>query len=79
MYNLAENLRKIAIILYPFIQNTPKEILKQLNINSEDMSWNMIFNYKIDDNTKVIEQGKPIFVRLDQDEEIEYIRGLMKK
>ena len=79
MYNLAENLRKIAIILYPFIQNTPKEILKQLNINSEDMSWNMIFNYKIEDNTKVIEQGKPIFARLDQDEEIEYIRGLMKK
>ena len=30
-------------------------------------------------NVKVAEKGEPIFVRLDANEEIEYIKNLMKK
>lgn len=78
MFNLAESLRKIAILLHPFMEKTSKEILNQLNIDNSNMSWDTINSNKIEDNTKVIEQGKPIFVRLDQNEEIEYIRGLMQ-
>ena len=78
MFNLAESLRKIAIILHPFMESTSKEILNQLNIDNSDISWNTINTHKIEDNTKVVEQGKPIFVRLDQESEIEYIKGLMK-
>ena len=78
MFNLAESLRKISIILYPFMESTAKEILNQLNIDNNDMSWDTITTHKIVENTSVIEQGKPIFARLDQETEIDYIKGLMK-
>ena len=78
MFNLAESLRKISILLHPFMESTSKEILNQLNIDNSNMSWDTINKNKIEDNTKVIEQGKPIFVRLDSELEIEYIKGLMK-
>ena len=31
------------------------------------------------ENTKVISKGEPLFVRLDREEEIEYIKNAMKK
>ena len=64
MFNLANSIRKIAILIYPFMENT--------------FSWDNLYSNNIKENTKVIDQGKPIFVRLDQEEEIEYIKGLMK-
>ena len=78
MFNLAESLRKIAIILHPFMETTSKEILNQLSIDNSNMTWDTIYSNKIDDSTKVTEQGKPIFARLNAESEIEYIKGLMK-
>ena len=49
MYHLVENLRKIAILIKPFIENT-----------------------------KVIEKGEPLFVRLETEQEISYIKEGMK-
>lgn len=77
MYNLSESLRKIAIILNPFMENTSKEILNQLNIKIDNITWNLIKEEKIREGTKVIEEGKPIFVRLDSEEEIKYVKGKM--
>ena len=79
MFNLAESLRKIAIMTTPFIPNTSKEILKQLSILSEDASWDNLRDYNaIKEGTKVVEKGEPLFVRLDKEEEIEYIKSQMK-
>jgi methionyl-tRNA synthetase len=80
MFNLANSLRKVAIMLTPFIPNASKEILKQLNLNTENITWDLIYsNSEIQANTKVIEKGEPLFVRLDREEEIEYIQSTMKK
>ncbi len=80
MFHLAESLRKIAILLTPFMPGTSAEILKQLNISSENMNWDLAYSYnEIKENTKVIEKGEPLFVRLDKDEEMEYIKSSMKK
>ena len=79
MYNLAESLRKISIMSKPFIPNSSKEILSQLGLKEEDSTWDNIENYNIKNGTKVIEQGKPLFVRLDKEVEIEYIKNSMKK
>ena len=79
MFNLAESLRKIAIMTTPFIPNTSKEILKQLSILSEDASWDNLRDYNaIKEGTKVVEKGEPLFVRLDKEDEIEYIKSQMK-
>ena len=78
MYNLAESLRKISIMCRPFIVNSSKEIIEQLGISSEDASWDNLRDFDaIKPGTKVVSQGKPLFIRLDKDEEVEYIRGKM--
>ena len=59
---------------------TSKKILKQLGLSEEYKSWETLnSNSEIKEGTKVIEKGEPLFVRLDKDEEIEFIRNQMKK
>jgi len=79
MYHLVENLRKFAIMLKPVMTKTANEILEQLGINNEKLnSWESINKYDlIDEDYKVVKQGTPLFVRLDKEVEIEYIRKKM--
>ena len=78
IYHLVANLREIAILIRPFMEETSDEILKQLGINN-DISWESLKDYKNLTNLKVIDKGNPIFMRLNADDEIEYIKNLMKK
>ena len=78
MFNLAEALRKVAILASPFIAGSSKKILEQLGIEQEDANWDNVLDYNaIKSGTKVIKQGEPLFVRLDKEEEIEYIKNAM--
>ena len=79
MFNLAEALRKIAILSAPYIANSSKKILEQLGIDENMATWESLGSYDvIKEGTKVVEKGEPLFVRLDKEEEIEYIRKVMK-
>lgn len=78
MYNLAEMLRKIAILIKPFMPQTSLNILSQLNITEENTWESLLNNNVIKENTKVLEKGEPLFIRLDKEEEIEYIKNAMK-
>ena len=80
MYHLVENLRKIAILINPFMTETSNKIFEQLGLNNKDLQkWTSIYNYDLlPENIKVIEKGEPLFVRLDKEEEIEYIKEGMK-
>ncbi len=79
MYHLVANLKEIAILIRPFMEETSNNILRQLGISSENITWNDLKDYKNLQDIKVIEKGEPIFMRLDVEEEIEYIKGLMQK
>lgn len=78
MYHLVANLREIAILIRPFMFETSDNILRQLGVN-EEITWDSLNNYSKLSNLKVIEKGEPIFMRLNVDEEVEYIKDLMKK
>ena len=79
IYHLVENLRKIAILIRPFMELTSNNILRQLGIEDEKLrTWESLKNYQEINNVKVIEKGEPIFMRLNSEEEIEYIKDLMK-
>jgi len=80
MYNLAESLRHIAVMLQPFMTSTPKQIVEQLGLSSTYLSWETIetFGNTIPANTKVVEKGIPIFPRLDVEVEVAYIREQMR-
>ena len=80
MYHLIENLRKIAILIKPFMNNTADNILRQIGIESEELKkWKSLEKYNQINNLKVIEKGEPIFMRLNSEEEIEYLKSIMKK
>ena len=79
IYHLIENLRKIAITILPVMDNTGKDILRQLGINeSELITWESLKQYNNITNAKVIEKGEPLFMRLNTEEEIDYIKSAMK-
>ena len=80
MYHLIENLRRIAIMISPFMPDTAEKIFKQIGINVPELKmWDSMKKYdNIPQNTKVIEKGEPLFMRLDINEEVEYMREGMK-
>ena len=80
MYHLIENLRKIAILIKPFMNDTAENILRQIGITDKKLTnCESLKTYDKLQNVKVIEKGEPIFMRLNAEEEIEYIKNLMKK
>lgn len=79
MYHLTENLRIVAVLLQPFMPETSIKMFKQLGIEKEELrSWESLEAYGKVNGGKVIEKGEPLFMRLDTEEEIEYIKNGMK-
>lgn len=79
MYHLVENLRKIGILIYPFMTKTAIDLFEQLGMKDEYRTWESLKVYDKLEDVKVIETGKPLFMRLDTEKEIEYIVDGMKK
>ncbi len=79
MVHLAESLRRVAVMLQPFLTKTPKDIFKQLSIVENSLqSWESLERFgMIPEGTKV-EKGEPIFPRLDIQEEVSFIKEKMQ-
>lgn len=79
MAHLVESLRKVAVLLQPFLTKTPVEIFKQLGITEENLKeWDSLYEEgNIPTGTKV-EKGEPLFPRLDLKEESQIIQKEMK-
>ena len=77
IYHLIAGLRHIAVLINPLLGETSKEILRQIG-NNEEISWDTLLEFEKMPTTKVIEKGEPIFMRLVEADEIEYIKSLMK-
>ena len=78
MYHLVASLKEIAILIRPFLNETSNEILRQLGIDN-NVQWDDLKLYKNIKGIHVIEKGEPIFMRLNAEEEIDYIKNLMTK
>ena len=79
MYHLVASLHEIAILIRPFMEDTSDNILRQIGVDSKKITWDSLKNYKELGGIKVIEKGEPIFMRLNYDEEVEFIKNMMKK
>ena len=80
IYHLIENLRKIAILITPFMPDTAEGIFRQIGVNDEKLKlWDSLSKNDALVNIKVIGKGEPLFMRLDTEEEINYIKEVMKK
>ena len=80
MYHLIENLKKIAILIKPFMNDTAENIFRQVGVEAENLKmWDSLKTQDGLKDIKVIEKGEPIFMRLKPEEEIEYLKSIMKK
>jgi methionyl-tRNA synthetase len=79
MAHLAESLRQTAVLLQPFLTQTPKKIFTQLNVLEDSLtSWESLETFgSIPAGTKV-QKGEPIFPRLEVEEEVAYIKEKMQ-
>ena len=62
------------------MEETSKKMFQQLGIqNPELKTWESLEKYDKIRDTKVIEKGEPLFMRLNAEEEVEYIKERIKK
>ncbi|MED3624612.1 methionine--tRNA ligase [Neobacillus thermocopriae] len=79
MVHLAESLRRVAILLKPFLTRTPDGIFKQLGIkDAELMKWESLENFGLIPSGTKVEKDAPLFPRLDIAEEVEFIKTRMQ-
>jgi len=79
MVHLAESLRRIAVLLKPFLTKTPDKIFQQLNVQEEQLkTWASLDQFGVIPAGTKVEKGEPIFPRLDIAEEVEYIKKEMQ-
>jgi methionyl-tRNA synthetase len=79
MVHLAESLRRIAILLQPFLTRTPGGIFQQLGIQDEALqSWESLENFGVIPSGTKVEKGAPLFPRLEITDEVEFIKSKMQ-
>ena len=77
LYHLIESLRIFAVLITPFMPNLPDKIFEQLNIPSNLQNIESVKEYGMLTEIKVVPEGKPLFMRLDEASEIEKIKLMM--
>ena len=78
LYNLAEALRFIAILISPFMPNTPKKIFEQLGIEENLTTWESLKFSLLKVGTRV-KRGEIIFPRIDVKKELVAIEEKAKE
>ena len=61
------------------MENSSNETLRQLGIDYSSISWSSLEDDSDLKGIKVVSKGEPIFMRVNEQEEIDYIKSLMKK
>jgi methionyl-tRNA synthetase len=80
LYHLAESLRMSAILIQPFLTDTPKRIWAQLGItegHTELISWESLNQFGAIKSGTRIDKGEPLFPRLELEVETNYILSKM--
>ncbi|MEB7422928.1 methionine--tRNA ligase [Staphylococcus arlettae] len=80
MAHLVENIRIVAVLLRPFLTHAPYQIFEQLNINDTKLhELESIESYgHLTAPITVVSKPTPIFPRLENEAEIEYIKASMQ-
>ncbi|KKC30856.1 methionyl-tRNA synthetase [Caldanaerobacter subterraneus subsp. pacificus DSM 12653] len=69
LYNLAESLRFIGILISPFMPNTPKKMFEQLGITENLTTWESLKFGLLKGGTRV-KRGEILFPRIDVEKEL---------
>jgi methionyl-tRNA synthetase len=75
MHNLAESLRIISVLIYPFMHTTSKKIRTQLGITDAEVVWDDAFVFE-KMNGEQVKKGDALFPRIDVEKELDELELL---
>ncbi|MDR1574169.1 MAG: class I tRNA ligase family protein, partial [Clostridiales Family XIII bacterium] len=75
LYNLAESLRVISVLIMPFMHTTAEEIRRQLGVAAEPALWADASRFGLIGPAKVT-KGAQLFPRIDINKELEAMEAL---
>lgn len=75
LHNLAETIRIISVLIYPFMHTTSDKIRKQLGLWYADVAWEDALQFEMMQGEQV-KKGDPIFPRLDIEKELEELEAM---
>lgn len=75
LHNLAETLRIISVLIYPFMHTTSDKIRKQLGLWYADVVWEDALTFEMMQGEQV-KKGEAIFPRLDIEKELEELEKM---
>ncbi|KAB8126548.1 methionine--tRNA ligase [Gracilibacillus oryzae] len=79
MAHLVDSLRRVAILLQPFLTQTPEKIFEQIGVTEEqDKTWESLSSFGVSKEGSSVVKKDPIFPRLDVEKEVQTIKDLMK-
>lgn len=80
LFNLAESIRIISVLLQPFMPSTPKKIFQIFGVEDEALSaWSSAGTFGLF-HSKGIQKAEPLFPRLDLDQELASLeKSLLEK
>ncbi len=77
MYNLAEGIRIISILIQPFMVETPALIRYQTGIEDQsETQWDSVYRWGAYKSTNRVQKGNVIFPRIDLEKELEELSKL---
>ena len=80
MYNLAEGLRIVGVLITPFLPDTAAKMKEQLGITDDaQYSWDSVQEYgKLAAGT-MVKKGAALFPRIDAEKELAYLAEVLRK
>lgn len=78
LYNLAESIRIISILIQPFMPETPAKIWRQFSVPEAQTSWESAGTWGVYAPDEPVKQGEIIFPRIDVKKELENLGTITK-
>lgn len=78
LHNLAESLRIVSILIYPFMHTTSDRMRKQLGLWYADVEWQDAYEFDRMNGDQV-KKGDPLFPRLDIEKELAELEAMKQE
>lgn len=78
LYHLLEVLRIVSVLIQPFMTRVPQKMWEHLGISAGDLTeWESAHRFGILPQGGRVKKGKPLFPRLDVEQEVEAINAMI--
>lgn len=78
LYNVAESIRIVSIMIQPFMPLTPGKIWAQLNIPAEATEWETTKTWGVLPAELAVQKGETLFPRIDMKKELAELEAAIK-